>query len=268
MSGFTAEQITEIEKILKFIKQMDGIIRTSASKDQVERVRKEIRKYREKLDQMAPGIGSLTADVEELRKKLGLGIASDTGSSAAERIRENKGDLLSKIPIEKASPHCNDPDINLMFTVVQASIKVYWPMLSNQIAKLDYSVASERDAIYRKLENSMRSLRVLADTIEEYATAEKQDFREQLLKMKNKQSRVFLFEANDHLKELRTFLGKLTGSMRESVLNIQDTLAFQSDYQDLASLSGRTVESGIIEFQGYVDQAITKLSIPDIKPRT
>ena len=39
--SFTKDQLTEIEKILKYIRQMESIVRTSPSAEQKERVRKE-----------------------------------------------------------------------------------------------------------------------------------------------------------------------------------------------------------------------------------
>ena len=69
MSAYTNEQLKEIDKILKFIKQMEGIVRTSPSREQVERVRKELKKFREKLKEMIPTYGENLAGNAALVKK-------------------------------------------------------------------------------------------------------------------------------------------------------------------------------------------------------
>ncbi|HNJ05249.1 MAG TPA: hypothetical protein PLB73_13390, partial [Leptospiraceae bacterium] len=107
MSAYTNEQLKEIDKILKFIKQMEGIVRTSPSREQVERVRKELKKFREKLKEMIPGIDAMTVNVDELRTKLGLtAVIPTVQETAAAKSQDDgeSGDILDRFPIQKASP--------------------------------------------------------------------------------------------------------------------------------------------------------------------
>ena len=106
------------------------------------------------------------------------------------------------------------------------------------------------------------------ETIEEYANADKQDFREQLLKMKNKQSRVFMYEVNDNLKKMREFLQKLVKDIDFSgnvIMNKGQILRFNSRYEDATALEGRILDEGIREFFIYVEQVIEKLNLPEMK---
>ena len=271
VSAYTNEQLKEIDKILKFIKQMEGIVRTSPSREQVERVRKELKKFREKLKEMIPGIDAMTVNVDELRTKLGLtAVIPTVQETAAAKSQDDgeSGDILDRFPIQKASPHCTDPDVNLMATMLLVLQKDYWPAISEQHCKLDFSCANERDAIRVLLENAVRSLKVLAETIEEYATADKQDFREQLLKMKNKQTRIFLFETNDVMKGVREFLKKLVDDLDHgggAVMNRDEVIKTNSRFEESNYLEGRTIADAIREVEYFTSKVIERLNLPQFK---
>ncbi|MBI3395815.1 MAG: hypothetical protein HY042_08270 [Spirochaetia bacterium] len=264
---YTKDQLTEIEKVLKYIRQMESIVRTSPSAEQKERVRKELKKYTDRLVQLVPGVNPQRINVETLLHE--LGIAGGVQDAPDEPPGEGEG--FGRVPVQKASAHSTDPDVNLLSTILTLLHREYWPAIADQHCKLDFSNGAERDAIRTILENVMRNLRVLAETIEEYAQAEKQDFREQLMKMKNKQTRVFLFESNEFLKKMRDFLKKLIVDLTEgggSVLNKDDLLKFNPRFEEATMLEGRTVADGIQEFEKFVSQAIGRLNMPEFKQRS
>lgn len=270
MSSYTSDQLKEIDKILKYVKQMEGIIRTSPSREQVERVRKELKRFRDKLQEMLPGIDAIKLSPDDIRAQLGLAAAPQTQAPAAkpQAADADQGDILDRFPIQKASPHCTDPDVNLMSTMLLVLQKDYWPAVSEQHCKLDFSHANERDAIRHLLENAVRSLKVLAETIEEYATADKQDFREQLLKMKNKQTRIFLFETNEVMKQIREFLKKLVDDLERgggAVMNKDETIKTNVRFEESNYLDGRQIKDAIHELEYFVGKVIERLNLPQFK---
>ena len=282
MSNYSPEQKTEIEKLLKYIEQMEGIVRTSPSREQVERVRKQINTYTSRLLTLMPHLDRNRLIIKDIRAELGGPEETDMdtpappasgGSTTAPPRRPvasaaSQLDILARYPVERASAHSTDNDVNFLATILRVIQREYIPVISDRHCKMDYSHASERDALRNHLETAFRNLKVLAETIEEYATAENQDFREQLLKMKNKQTRIFLFESNQSLKKVREFLRKLVGDLNGSghiIMNPENTIHFDSRYEEATGLEGAPLPQGIREFETFVTQAIEKLNLPELK---
>ncbi|MCB1316089.1 MAG: hypothetical protein KDK27_09060, partial [Leptospiraceae bacterium] len=216
--NLSPDKKVEVEKALKYIKNMESIVRTSPNPEQKARVQKEISKYRERIGALVPGYDTGRKPVEQMMEELGISGAGGGGGTATASTGSANGEysVLGKYEIEKASRNSTDPDVNFLATVLSLIQREYWPVLSDVHCKLDFSHSSERDTLRQQLENVLRNLKVLCETIEEYANAEKQDFREQLLKMKNRQSRSFIYESNEILKKLQEFMGRVASSIEES----------------------------------------------------
>ena len=266
----------ELKRILTFIRQMEGIIRNSSNAGQVERIRKELIKYRARLNQMAPESNAQSATVDEIAHSLGIENSGEmrsakttSTSNVSKNVREEEDLMLvNSLNINKASPHCSDFDINFLSTVLLLIQKEYWPVISEQHCKVDFSHGTVRDTIRNKMDNAMRNLKVLAETIEEYATADKQDFREQLLKMKNKQSRIFLIETNTVLKEISAFVEELANDVNTSgsiVVNKSDIIEFNPRFEEAEKLNGKTVSYAVTEFNVFVKQVLKKINLPEFR---
>jgi hypothetical protein len=176
--------------------------------------------------------------------------------------------LVDSLPINKASPHCSDYDINFLSTILHFMQKEYWPVVSEQHCKVDFSHSSIRDTIRNKMDNVMRNLKVLAETIEEYVMADKQDFREQLLKMKNKQSRIFIIETNSLLKEVSEFLSELVNDLNSSgniIVNKSELIEFNPRFEEAEKLKGKTVAYAIMEYNIFVKQVLKKINLPEFR---
>lgn len=271
----------EIEKLVDTMRRMEQIIQTSPNQSQVDRVRKEFRKYAQKLATLMPGIDPDRVDLSRIQTGPGSSPAG-SGNQLPPRPRPGANpssggtldsgasgySVFDRFPIAKASPNSTDPDVNMAATVLRIIQKEYWPALSDQYCKLDFSHGGERDAIRMKMDNVLRNLKVLTETIEEYAMAEKQDFREQLLKMKHRQSRVFLMEANTYFKDLVAFLAKLVQDIQSNggvILNKEDILKFDTRYYEATALEGRRVAEALKEFHLYITEAIQRLRLPDLR---
>lgn len=264
------QQRAEVEKVVKYLKQMEGIIRTSPSEEQKARVQKELAKQRARLTQMVPGLDATKMNADQIIQELGVSApaAAPARRAAASGAGGGGHRVLDKFPVGKASPHSTDPDVNFLATVFRTIQDEYWPAIAEQHCRLDFSRASERDALRTQLENVIRNMKVLLETIEEYSGAEKQDFREQLLKMKNRQTRAFIFDSSEMLKKVRDFLRLLTDDLESNggiVTNKNDPIKFNSRYEEATVLEGRPVSEGIREFAQFVDEAIEELNMPTLK---
>lgn len=265
------DQLTEIDKLTRYIKQMEGIVRTSPNPDQVSRVKRELQKYREKLKTLYPDFDPSQQHVEDVREALGLDGGSSGKSSASGGGKSSGGgghDILDKFPVQKASPNCQDHDVNFLATILHVIQKEYWPAISEQHTRMDFSLNQERDTVRHHLDTALRNLKILTETIEEYAQAEKQDFREQLLKMKNKQTRVFLFETNDVLRLLKEFMRKVAADVQQNGSGIQnktELIQFNPKFEDATLLEGYTIRDAVLEFLELLDQTIAQLRLPQLK---
>lgn len=286
MSGsYSKEELEEINKILLYIQRMNGIVRTSPNRDQVERVKKEIRKLSNRLAELVPGVDPARINMDDVRSKVGLGLSRNTGqnepspsgrdasspsssSTGAPSSSAGEYSILDRFPVRKASPNSTDHDINFMATALKVIQNEYWPVLSDQVAKVDFSNSATRDNLRVKMDNVDRNLKVLTETIEEYANAEKQDFREQLLKMKSRQSRLLLFEGNEFFKELERFLSAIVSDMKgggQTIMNKNESVRFDARFQHSSSMEGRVIQEVLEELWRYVQAAIHEIRIPDLR---
>lgn len=265
--------VDEIEKLIKFLRQMEIIVRTSSNAAQVERVKKDISRYRARLKELIPDYRPEKETIDQLAQRISGTPAADRPvatavSSPSAPEAGAPADIAERIPEERASPHCTDPDVNFVASVIKILLREYWPALTEQHTRMDFTSGQERQALRFKLDNLVRSLKTLTETIEEYATAEKPDFREQLFKMKNKQSRLFLFEANDVFRDFKAYLGKHVEEMQRggsAIKNPDDRIRFDRNLEDASWLENRTVREAVYEFFNLVDFAIKKLNLPVLK---
>lgn len=264
----------EVEKLVKFLKQMEIVAKTSTNPTQVERVKKDIGRYRQKLGELVPDYKLGKISLDQLSKQGSVGPSESISSVStqdftASSAQSSTSSVADLIPDERASPHSTDPDVNFATAVIRIILREYWPAVTEQHVRMDFTSSQERQAFRFKIDNVVRSLKTLTETIEEYATAEKADFREQLFKMKNKQSRLFLFEANDVFRELKSFLGKHIEELQRdgtAIKNPNDLIKFDRNYEDASWLENKTVRDAIYDFFNLVDYSIKKLNIPTLKP--
>lgn len=273
---------SEIDRTIKFIKQMEVIIRTSTNAAQVERVKKDMGRYQARLQELVPDYRPEKETIDQLARR----IAGQTAPPPPPSVRlHDEGhplvtgsysasedpvtiSITDRIPEERASPHCTDPDVNFVASLLRILMREYWPAITEQHIKLDFTSSQERQALRLKIDNLVRSQKTLVETIEEYATAEKADFREQLFKMKNKQIRLYLFEANELFRDFKALLGKLIAEIQKGgtlVTNPDERLHFDPGYEEATWLENHTVREGIFEFFTLMEFAIKKINLPTMK---
>ncbi|MCB1175356.1 MAG: hypothetical protein KDK39_17410 [Leptospiraceae bacterium] len=265
-------------KLLDFIQKMEGIVRTTSSAEQRSRVQKDIQRYRGKINELVTDQDVSRMNAQQIRTLLegssaDAPVSTSTHGSTARAGANASGSALEiadKIQIEAASPNCTDSEINMLHSMLHAIQVEYWPAMSDRHCQLDFSHSAERDGLRLNIDNAVRHLEVVTETIEEYATAENQDFREQLLKMKNRQTRTFIYETNEALKKLKAFLEKLAVDIQNRggiISNKEDVLKFDERYENATMLNGYRVQEAILEMRQLVSEIITRLNLPNIKIR-
>ena len=259
------EQMAEIQKLQKAIEQLEKIQKLSTNKEQKARVTKDLALYREKLSNLNP-------------EKSGETIAAE-GSLTTNQVSRPRPDkqseeqsqdqsLLSQFTIMKISPNSNDHEINMIGTLLNILDIEFIPVLMDTHIKFDFSHAAERDGVIKHMENIRRNIKVLTETIEEHAQAEKQEFREQLGRMKNKQARIFITEAYEVFKRFKDFLEKVKEDMQQGggvIMNLEDPINFNSRFEKATLLEGKTIQEAIDTFEQFVTEAIENIDIPNIK---
>ncbi|MFN3603476.1 MAG: hypothetical protein ACK4UJ_02065 [Leptonema sp. (in: bacteria)] len=259
----------EIQKLIKFIKSMQSIIKTSPNPSQVERVKKDLAKYLAKLKEFVPDFDPSKESVDELSKRLLISVSPESStSSLKEQTSPTSWD--NKLPLLKASPHCTDHEINFLYSAIQFIQKEFWPVLSDLHLQLDFTHSQERQSLRLEFDEVLRELKSLLETIEDYSTSESPDFRDQLYKMKNKQIRLFIININNFLKKLKDFLSRLINELNKMtgvIKNPQYTIRFNPQFEEATLLNGYTILGALLEFLDFIQFVLKKINLPDLKQK-
>lgn len=255
--ALTNDQLAEIQKLQKAIEQLEKIHKLSSNQEQKNRVAKDIIKYKEKLRTITPESGLPSADSI---------ISKPKSNEPTSKIQLNN--ILSQFTVMKISPNSNDREINMIGTLLNVLDTEFIPILMDTHIKFDFSHGAERDGVVKYMENIRRNVKVLTETIEEHAQTEKQEFREQLGRMKNKQARIFITEAYEVFKKFKGFLEKVLTDMGTGggvIMNLEEPIKFNSRFEKATLLEGKSIEEGINIFHTFLDEALGNINIPNIK---
>ena len=162
-------------------------------------------------------------------------------------------------------PHSTDPEINLLSTLINLFEIEYIPVISDAHIKFDFSTLSERNSVIKLFENIKRTIKVLIETIEEYASTDKQEFKEQMGRMKNKQSRVFISEASELFKSMKTFVDKILHDISEGeniINNLEEVIRFNPKTESATLLQGKKIKYALEEISTFLETALDNISIP------
>lgn len=263
----------EILKMIKYIKSMQMILRTSTSQEQIERVKKDLSKYLQKLQSLVPDFDPKNETIQELERRIETiidGKNTDAGRSLHSEYPQTESSWDNRIRIMKPSPHSNDPEINFLYSVMTFLQKEYWPAVSEQQIQLDYTYSQERHGLRFQFDELMRELRSIIETIEDQARTANPDLKEQLQKMKTKQIRTFIINANEYFKKLRDFLEKLIDEHNKKsfvIKNPDSRIQFHPRFDEASLLNGYTIPEALVEFLDLVQYIIRKINLPDLKQK-
>ncbi|MEI1280230.1 hypothetical protein V6Z05_18000 [Leptospira venezuelensis] len=254
--AITQEQILELQRHQKMIQQLEKIIRLSKNDEQKYRATRDLDKYRNRMREISPE---------------GIPDNLETAAEQIRMFRENPdaaGRILAKYPIMKISPNSNDTEVNQIGTWINVLDREYLPILNETHIRFDFSHGNEKDGVVKHMENIRRNIKVLTETIEEYQAAEKQDFREQLSRMKNKQTRIFIAEAFEMFQKFNEFLSKVLGEFKAGggvIMNIEDKITFNSRFEKATELEGKSIPDALDEFREFTAEVLDRINVPNIK---
>ncbi|PJZ76794.1 hypothetical protein [Leptospira neocaledonica] len=254
--AITQEQILELQRHQKMIQQLEKIQRLSKNDEQKYRVSRDLEKYRNRMREISPE---------------GIPDNLETAAEQIRMFRENPdaaGRILAKYPIMKISPNSNDTEVNQIGTWINVLDREYLPILNETHIRFDFSHGNEKDGVVKHMENIRRNIKVLTETIEEYQAAEKQDFREQLSRMKNKQTRIFIAEAFEMFQKFNEFLSKVLGEFKAGggvIMNIEDRITFNSRFEKATELEGKSIPEALDEFREFTAEVLDRINVPNIK---
>ncbi|MDX1958682.1 MAG: hypothetical protein SFU98_08925 [Leptospiraceae bacterium] len=270
------QQILELQKLQKILSQLEKIFLVSYNEDQKKRVSKDIQKYKTKILAISPEGIPDNIHLVHIEKDVPSQSSSNdsqpsyanTSETYAQKGYLTRDKVLSNLVIMKISPHSHDQEINFIATLITVFESEYVPVLGDSHIKFDFSHIAERDNILKHIENIHRTMKVLTETIEEYALSEKQDFKEQLGRMKNKQSRIFIAEAGDLFKAFRDFITSILNNVEQGVgiiMNLEERIHFNSRFERATILEGKTIPDALNQFLEYIYACLENINVPGIK---
>lgn len=247
------------EKIVKSIKVLEGVLKSSSSASQRSRVNKDITALRDMLKEMYPN-----TDIQALEDAIYSDSMVDDGKSA----RDIKAfETLKDIELETVSSFRSDQDINLAASILKHLDNYVWGAVADQHAKLDFSNSGIRDTLYRKLDQCNRSLRMFTQTIADSDKAKSSEYGSQLQMMRQKQGRVFLFDFVEFLNDAKQFISNLVadaefgGSM---VLNADEKIVY-ADYEKYRMFDDWSVLEALKYLKKFLTEVIEFINVPDLK---
>ena len=252
-------QKEELIKLLKIKKQYEGIYKTSTHPEQQARIKKDLFKLQQQMETICPdGVPSL----QELE-------ASNTSQEEKPVQIEEKepNQYLSKFPVQKITPNCDNKDVNLIFTVFQIWETEFNNALSESHVKLEFSFANERENLYALLNNLNRESKLLSDTLNGLAKTTSNEVNKQMNEMKERQVRAFLHEGASLLNKMKTFWSHLnTLLIKENVgcMNKEDVLHFNKDFEKNTILVNVKIKDAINIAVEFLEESIKTLNIPII----
>lgn len=249
------DQLLELTRIQKMIRGLEKIKKNSKNPDQLTRVTWDLEKYQRKMNELSPD---------------GIPDNLEYATLTSKRVQAGNEEMkyIQKFPTLRITPNSNDREINQIGTLVKVMDEEFVPVLSDSHIKFDFSNANERDTILKHMENLRRNLKLLQETIEEYAAADKQEFKEQLSRMKNKQSRIFIAESYEVFKKFKDFLEKVHKEIREGnkvIMNMDEPIHFNKKFETATILEGKYIPEAIKEFLNFVKEVIELVNLPDVK---
>jgi hypothetical protein len=255
--ALTPEDIQELTKLQKMIRNLEKIEKGAKDNLQKERVAFDIERYRRRMQEVSPE--GIPENLEQTMQNAKLR-ASDPNNM--------KNKVISQYPVMKISPNSNDTEINQIATLINILDLEYIPLLGEAHSKFDYSHATERDSVLKYMENLRRNMKILVETIEEYAAADKQEFREQLSRMKNKQSRIFIAESFEALSKFQEFLKSVNHEIKEGnnvIMNMEEPIKFNPRFEKATMLEGKSIMEALREFNQFVDEACDLIKLPSFR---
>ena len=254
----TEEEKLELQKLLKMDRQYAGIMRTSPNPEAKRRASIDLKKIRDRIDELCPDGVPETLTIPQVAPK----------QTVAEKLQQYE--VLSQFSIQKTSLNCDDKDVNMLAMVLRVWEDEFAPATGDNHLKLEFSLAQERDSHFAILENLKRNLKQLTNTIEDFALATREDFKAQLHDMKLRYTRHYLSEGIAFLKRIKAFWEKVDEDIQnggQSCLNPEEIIEFNRHFESATFLEGYSSSKVVHTSVVFITEAIDSLNLPDIPLR-
>lgn len=247
------------EQIVKSIKLLEGVLKTTPNKAQRARVMDDINKLRKMLQELYPD-----ANLRELENA----IYSNLMVIPSKREKSIKDyECLKDIEIQVISPYKEDMEINEVSSIMKYFEERMWGVLSDQHTKLVFSSCTERDSLYRKLDQCDRILKAFCQTIEDIESTTSNEYLKQLQVMRMRYGRLFLFEIYDFFKNAKTFISDLLSDSQlggNMILNPDDKIEY-ADYEKHKTFDGFLILDTLEIMKKFANEALDFINVPEIK---
>ena len=256
--SLTDEQKAELESLGKMARQYEGIIRTSRNPDQLSRAKIDLKKIRDKMDAISPG-SSAGASLQN---------SAPTGGSGRRKSLEDvvgQYPSLGKFPISRITPNSDEIEVNILGSVLNAWENTFYPALGK--IKLDFAISAERDTHFTVLESLKRQMKILAETIEDYNRALREDSKAQLRDMRTRQQRQFMFDGGILLKKLYEFWKMVFEDIQANgpkCFNKDDNIQVDMRLESANFFQGKSIRETARFTVMFLHEAIQALNLPDL----
>ena len=253
------EKKEKSKKIVKSIKLLEGVLKSTSDAQQRSRVKKDLDKLRKMLKELYPGV-----DIETLEEAI---FSDSMIKTHGDESGLHSFKYLKDVEVPQISHMKDDREVGLAAGILKHFEDRVWGILSDQHTKLDFSNSGVRDSLYRKLDICNRSLKLFNQTISDIERSKSMDHASQLNLMKMKQGRIFLYDALEFFKDTRDFVGSLIadaefgGSM---VLNYSEKVEY-ADYEKYRTFEDWILLDALKHLKEFLDETLDIIRLPDLK---
>jgi hypothetical protein len=246
-------------EIVKSIKLLESVLRTSNDGNQKARVKREVGQLKIMLEEMYPD-----SNLKELEDAIYSDIMAIQGKK---EISLKDYEYLKDVNQEIVSPNKEDKEINEVISILKYFQERIWVSLSDQHLKLDFSNSSERDALNRKLDECSRALKSFTQTIEDIGKSRSSEYLNQMQLMRVRHGRLLLFDIYYFFKAAKKFVSDLISNFelgRNMILNPDDPIEYE-DYEKYNTFKNKTVADVVSYSDKFIDAVLEYVNVPDIK---
>lgn len=251
-------QKTELLTLQKLARQYEGIIRTSRNADQQNKAKIELKKIRDKIESIAPG------GVADQFLQSNPTVTTYGKKKSLEDIGQNYP-TLAKMPMNRIAPNSDELEVNILGSVLVAWESTFYPALGK--IKLDFALSAERDSHFTLLESLKRQMKILAETIEDYTKAVREDSKAQLRDMRTRQQRQFMFDGGTFLKKIYEFWKNVYEDIQANgpkCFNKDDTIQVDSRLEASNYFQNKSIRETSRFTVMFLHEAIEALNLPDL----
>jgi len=250
-------------KIISLTKKLEGVLKITSDQFQKKRVSIQLAQLKKDMKRLEAGNFSES----EVKKYLD---EEDMKLSFAEeeKSRLSEYEILNEIPQLQASPDCNEPEINEIYSFLSYFENEYWGAISDFQFKLDFNYSQKRDQFFNELNIVQMGLKNYLDVLHDLSgDVVTREYEEKLKIMRTKQYMDVVMKTGTFIKKLYNFVDTLLTDFSDGgniILNPDDVLNFDHLEGDNL-LEGATIIEGLKSLHQFAAEFIEYLSIPELK---